>query len=149
MYGIFKAYTIKEEEHGIKDIFTISQKTEEDKKTSIYTKISTTKLKKIDFLDFLDYYEQIRQKDYEYRSTHTMYGFRVVFYEHSPNWKKKEIYPKHPWQNYILKEIIEKNKKYDNNGIQNKETELIKRNKILAKEIKKLKTLIGKHIKKK
>jgi hypothetical protein len=82
LFAILKSYVLKDE-HAIKYILTISQTNEDIKKISLYTKISTNKLKRIDFLDFLDYYKDLHDKDYEYISLHQFYGFRILFFYES------------------------------------------------------------------
>jgi len=94
---ILKWY-ITNDEYLIKNIYVNSAENDANIfSINLFHNVNINKIKKINFFDFKIWFNELRDKDYEYITNLKYYGFRIVFDKKSIFFKKENLIPKYPW----------------------------------------------------
>lgn len=112
LFLILKSYIINEP-YFINFIFINSSENIEEVKNfkiNLYHNVSVKKIEKIKYIDFKDWFDEFKERDFEYIKNLKFYGFRIVIDKKSPIWENLNFYPLYPWNKNFKKIFIKKNK---------------------------------------
>lgn len=87
------------------------------------------------YFDFKEWFDEIKEKDYEYIKNLKYYGFKLVFYENSVVFEENNQIPKYPWSSdykklWIKEKNLEKWLFYQNKIIYHRYKKYLKRHSI-------------------